>query len=122
MKPLIVKWQEQPEPHNYPAARSFLSLIFEEDAASALVEKLQNAPLSGFKAKDILRASGLSLLPSDNARVQRNRQKISTGIALSPVLLVRDSAHSKVILADGYHRLCAVYMMDEDTVMSCKIV
>ncbi len=122
MKPLDIQWQDEPEDHNYPAAQSYLNLIFEESVAGALVEKLRSAPLSGFKAKDILRASGLSLLPINNARVVRNHQKISTGIALSPVLLVRDSVHAKVILADGYHRLCAVYMLDENTLMSCKLV
>ncbi len=122
MKPSPVEWKDQPEDHNYPAAQSFLTLIFEESAANALVEKLRGAPLSGFKAKDILRASGLSLLPTDNARVERNREKISTGVALSPILLVRDTARAKVILADGYHRLCAVYSTDESAVMSCKIV
>jgi hypothetical protein len=27
-----------------------------------------------------------------------------------------------VIIADGYHRLCAVYSIDEDAVIPCKIV
>lgn len=121
-KPVEIEWLGAPEPHNYPAAQSFLSLIFEEAAASTLIEKLRAAPLSGFKAKDILRASGLSLLPDSNARVERNHEKISSGVALSPILLVRDTVRAKVILADGYHRLCAVYLLDEDAMMSCKIV
>jgi hypothetical protein len=41
---------------------------------------------------------------------------------LSPLLLVRDTRTSKLIIADGYHRLCAVYMFDEDAVIPCKIV
>jgi len=28
----------------------------------------------------------------------------------------------RVIVADGYHRLCAVYSYDEDAVIPCKIV
>jgi hypothetical protein len=27
-----------------------------------------------------------------------------------------------LIIADGYHRLCAVYKFDEDAVIPCKIV
>jgi len=27
-----------------------------------------------------------------------------------------------VIVADGYHRLCAVYQIDEDAWIPCKIV
>jgi hypothetical protein len=34
---------------------------------------------------------------------------------------VRDSVNGKVIVADGYHRLCAVYSYNEDAVIPCKI-
>jgi hypothetical protein len=35
---------------------------------------------------------------------------------------VRDRANGKVVIADGYHRLCAVYTFDEDAWIPCKIV
>jgi hypothetical protein len=38
------------------------------------------------------------------------------------MLLVRDKSNGKVVIADGYHRLCAVYGFDEDAVIPCKIV
>ena len=41
---------------------------------------------------------------------------------LSPLLLYRDKTNSKLIVADGYHRLCAVYTFDEDAMIPCKIV
>jgi len=44
------------------------------------------------------------------------------GEKLSPLLLVRASAEGKVVVADGYHRLCAVYGFDEDALIPCKIV
>ncbi len=78
--------------------------------------------MASFKAKDIFRASGLSLLGVSNSHVERDRKKITAGKSLSPLLLVRDSANGKVIIADGYHRLCAVYSCDEDAVIPCKIV
>jgi len=38
------------------------------------------------------------------------------------ILLVRDKARGRVVIADGYHRLCAVYTFDEDALIPCKIV
>lgn len=77
--------------------------------------------MTAFKAKDIFRASGLSLLGVSNHHVQRDQKKIADGKELSPILLVRDPAHGKVIIADGYHRMCAVYSLDEDAQIPCKI-
>ena len=50
------------------------------------------------------------------------QKKIESGIALSPLLLIRDAVHGKDVIADGYHRLCAIYSFDEDAVICCKIV
>ena len=75
-----------------------------------------------FKAKDILRASQLSLLGVSNFHVEKDRKKIRHGTALSPLLLVRDPMNGKVVVADGYHRLCAVYGVDEDASIPCRIV
>jgi hypothetical protein len=36
--------------------------------------------------------------------------------------LVRDEASGKVVIADGYHRLCAIYSFDEDALIHCKII
>jgi hypothetical protein len=54
--------------------------------------------------------------------VEKDRDRISRGEKLSPLLLCRDQAHGKLIIADGYHRLCAVYKFDEDALIPCKIV
>lgn len=117
-----IKWRSLPEDHDYPAAQSYLSLIFEASVASAYVEKLKSAPISLFKAKDIFRASGLSLLGISNSHVGKDQQKVEAQKELSPLLLVRDATHGKVIIADGYHRMCAVYTFDEDIQIPCKIV
>lgn len=117
-----IKWFDEPEEHNYPAALSYLSLIYPEPTAAGCVEALRQAPNSQFKAKDIFRASGLSLLGVSNSHVDRDQDKIESGRELSPLLLVRDAAHGRVIVADGYHRLCAVYSFDEDALIPCKIV
>jgi hypothetical protein len=117
-----IRWMKDPEDHNFPAAQSYLSLLYEPLTAKAFVQKLRRAPLSSFKAKDIFRASGLSLLGISNNHVEKDRKKIKAGRKLSPLLLVRDKLHGKVIIADGYHRLCAVYSFDEDAEIPCKIV
>jgi hypothetical protein len=121
-KHVQIKWLNEPEKQDYPAALSYLSLIYPERSAAASVEKLKGAAISEFKAKDIFRASGLSLLGISNAHVEKDRQKIKSGQKLSPLLLVRDSANGKIVIADGYHRLCAVYAFDEDAMIPCKIV
>ncbi len=114
-------WLDEPDDHDYQAAHSYLSLIYDENTVSGIVEELKKAPLSVFKAKDIFRASGLSLLGVSNSHVEKDRQKIAKGHRLSPLLLVRDRHNGKVVIADGYHRLCAVYSYDEDAVIPCKI-
>ena len=117
-----IRWLAKPDEQDYPAAHSYLSLLYDGETAAQLVEKLRSAPLAPFKAKDIFRASGLSLLGVSNKHVQKDQKKIRDGEKLSPILLVRDKAHGKVVIADGYHRLCAVYTFDEDAEIPCKIV
>lgn len=116
-----VMWLHEPEEQDYPAAQSFLCLLYDEQTAVTYVEKLKRAPMSEFKAKDIFRASGLSLLGISNTHVEKDRHKIQSGHQLSPLLLIRDSANGRVIVADGYHRLCAVYSYEEDVLIPCKI-
>lgn len=115
-----IHWRDAPDDHDYPAALSYLSLIFDPEKAGRLVSALKRAEMENFKAKDVFRASGLALLGVSNSHVEKNEQKIRDGKRLSPILLVR--AFGKVIVADGYHRLCAVYRHDEDAAIPCKIV
>lgn len=115
-------WLGRSEEHDYPAAMSYLSLLYDEKIAAMYVNKLRRRPVIKFKSKDIFRASGLSLLGVSNTHVQTDRKKILSGKKLSPLLLVRDTKNGKVVIADGYHRLCAVYFYDEDAVIPCKII
>jgi hypothetical protein len=118
----VIQWLPEPEEHDYPAATSYLSLIYPDAITETVVSALQAAPVRLFKSKDIFRASGLSLLGISNEHVKRDQKKIRKGIALSPLLLLRDTANGKVVIADGYHRLCAVYSFDEDALIPAKIV
>lgn len=117
-----IKWFEELEAHNYPAAKSYLSLIIDDIDVDSLISKLEKKEIIKFKAKDIFRASGLSLLGVSNSHVEKTRDKIEHGKNLSPILLIKDIKNRKVIIADGYHRMCGVYHYDEDIEIPCKIV
>jgi hypothetical protein len=82
----------------------------------------KKAQVLQFKAKDIFRASGLPLLGINNSHVKADQKRLVAGKKLSPLLLVRQASSGKVIIADGYHRLCAAYSLDEDASIPCKIV
>jgi hypothetical protein len=117
-----IKWLADAEEHTYPAAQSYLLLLRDEHQVGKLISGLRSAGVTQFKAKDVFRASGLSLLGVSNSHVEKDRRKIKAGKPLSPLLLVRDENNGKVVVADGYHRLCAVYTFDEDAWIKCKIV
>jgi len=115
-----IKWLDEPEDHDYPAALSYLTLVGNHQYARYTVEALKDAPVIKFKAKDIFRASKLSLLGVSNSHVKKDRKKILRGEALSPLLMVRHG--NDLVIGDGYHRLCSVYSFDEDAVIPCKLV
>ena len=112
-----VKWLETPEAHDFPAAADYLALLADADTADRLAQKLKGATVTHNKAKDILRAAQLRLLPQDNPHVAADLSKIKKGQPLSPILLVRGDFRTGVPLqiADGYHRVCASYHTDENT-------
>ena len=119
-KEVTIEWMNKPQGHDYPAAKSYLSLIYKDRSVAKCIQQLKKAPVVQFKAKDIYRASNLSLLGISNSHVEKDRKKILAGQKLSPLLLVRDKG--KVIIADGYHRMCSVYSFDEDALIPCKII
>jgi hypothetical protein len=117
-----ILWLTKPGDNDYQASLSYLSLIFDIKSAKKLVKSLKKASMTSFKAKDIFRSSGLSLLGISNGHVEKNTKKLQTGIRLPPLLLVRDDRQRRLIIAEGYHRLCSVYLIDEDANIPCKIV
>ena len=121
-KPKEIKWFPGVEEHDYPAAESYLQLLYSEDKVAVMISKFRSATIVQFKAKDIFRATQLSLLGISNLHVEKDRKKIEKNICISPLLLLRDEHNGKVVIADGYHRLCAIYEFDEDAWIRCKIV
>ena len=118
------RWGDEPDEHDYPAAASFLSLICDPTEVRRLVTALKAAPIVHYKAKDLLRASALALLPADNFHVAGDLAKVARGQPLSPVLLMRGDFRRGVPLtiAGGYHRVCASYHLDEDADIPCHLV
>jgi hypothetical protein len=113
-------WKEGPETQDFPAAESYLSLLLEATAAARLVKALRKQQtLQHFAAKDILRASGLPLLAADDSEVAGDLRKVKRGEKLSPVLLIQGIP---LWVADGYHRVCASYHLDEKALVPCRIV
>jgi len=113
-------WLKEPEEHDFPAALDYLELLFEPEAAAGLVTQLRQAKTIQKKAKDLFRASRLPLLPRDNIHVKENLKKVKDKKKLSPILLVRGK--ERLIIADGYHRLCCSYYLTEDLEVPCRLV
>jgi len=116
-------WKDEPDEHDYPAAGDYLSLLMSTDEVTTTLSALRSSPITHRKAKDLLRASRLELLAPDNAHVAGDLAKVRHGERLSPILLVRGHASSDVALtiADGYHRVCASYHIDENADIPCHI-
>jgi hypothetical protein len=117
------RWKELPDEHDYPAAQDYLSLVISPAVAKKLVRRLRTVPIEHRKAKDLLRASRLPLLATDNFHVSKDLKKVAQGRLLSPVLLVRGTLRPQtpLIVADGYHRICSSYHLDEDADIPCRI-
>lgn len=119
-----VKWLPKPEKHDFQAAQDYLSLIMPAKLAAEYRRRFAAArgDITRRKAKDILRASQLALLGEDNKHVASDLRKAASGTALSPILLVRGDNDHPLIIADGYHRVCASYWIDENTAIPCLLV
>ena len=118
-----LKWSEKDEDSDFDAAFKYLSLLCSDRKAHALVKSLRGSKILEHAAKDILRAAQLPLLPSDESHVSEDLKRIQKGKALAPVLLVRGDLASglPLVVADGYHRICAVCYFDESAPVRCRI-
>jgi disulfide oxidoreductase YuzD len=117
-----IKWLSDVEEQDYPAAESYLTILYSQDKVTKMMVKFRASAVVKFKTVDIFRACQLPLKSASNSQVKEEIRKISKGERLSPILLLRDEMHGKVVIADGYHRMCAVYEVDEEAVIPCKII
>jgi hypothetical protein len=119
-----IVWKKKPEPEDYQGALSFLTLIFPDAKSKSLLRALHKTENIERAAKDLLRAAGLPLLARDEPHVDEDLKKIHKGKALAAVLLVRGDMSKGVplIVADGYHRICAICYYDESAPIPCRMV
>jgi hypothetical protein len=119
-----LKWSEQKEDEDFEAAFKYLSLLCSDTKAKALVKGLRGSKPIEHAAKDLLRAAELPLLPRDDPHVDDDLKRIQKEKPLAPVLVVRGDMASglPLVVADGYHRICAVVYFDESAPVRCRIV
>ena len=119
-----IVWKQKSEPEDYEGALNFLTLIFSEAKSKNLLGALRKAKNINRAAKDLLRAAKLPLLPRDEPHVDEDLKRIHKGKPLAPVLLIRGDISKGIplIVADGYHRICAICYYDESAPIPSRLV
>ena len=121
-KTVEVKWLEKPVDKDYLSAETFLQLLYGAKKARRWAAALKDAKMVKFAAKDLLRASATPISEVQAFDWVRQQQAIAQGKQLAPILLVRQDNGGHLIIADGFHRLCAVFGVDQEALVPCKIV
>ena len=120
LRDLPEPWDDEPGPRDLAAAREYLCLIFEPRLAERLTGALAAVEtIRVHRAADLLRAKPLR---RKDLAVRVELNKIDRGQRLAPVLLVRDITRHVLIVADGFARICASRLVNEDAVIPCRIV
>ena len=119
-----VTWSSRPAKEDLLAARRYLILLFRDSDAKRLAERARTAGITEHVAKDLLRACRLPLLPSDEKHVAQDLKRIRKGKPLSPILIVQGDLirDRPLVIADGYHRMCAACHTDEDAPVSAVLI
>ena len=114
-------WKDEPDEQDFPAATDYLSLLLPGLVSLSIVSELKGAETIYRKAKDLMRASRLPLLPAENPHVAKDLKKVAKGNLFSPVLLVRGNAEAGCTLtASIYHG--GKRALDEDADIPCRLV
>ncbi len=122
MSSKAIHWLEHIDDGDFDAAKTYLELLYPPAQSRSLVRALRSARMQSFAAKDILRSSELKLLGRKDPDVAKQLKKLRAGDGLSPLLLVRErGGRARLIVADGFHRLCAAMHVDEEGKIPCKI-
>jgi hypothetical protein len=119
-----IKWKSGAKAKDYEGVRDFLTLLCSEGEADKLIADLMKAVPIERAGKDLLRAAALPLLSEDDPHVTKDLKDIRKGKSLPPVLIVRGELKKSryLVIADGYHRVCASYIVDESSPISCRLV
>ena len=118
----LIAWQDDAPESDYQSAAHFLALLDNREHIDTLLADLRVAPIVEYKAIDLLRAAQLIVPKQDDLPTREQLRQIRDGEPIAPILLVRVEALKKVIVADGFHRICAAYRTDPDVMLHCKLV
>jgi hypothetical protein len=118
------QWKRRPEHADYQAALDYLSLQFTQSTAKRLVARARRAPCIERIAKDLLRATNLPLLSVDEKHVAQDLKRIRKGKPISPIIMIQGdlTKNRPLVIADGYHRVCAACHADEDAPVAAVLV
>jgi hypothetical protein len=105
-----VLWQEDVSGHDFKGALNYLSLLLDEDRASAAVHDLKKGRVVWRRPNDVLRACHRDPLPDRDPGVVKERARVQARRKLLPVLVV--SFEFGADIADGYHRTSMAYSLD----------
>lgn len=116
-----IKWLPEPASDTYDSAKTFLELMYKPKKARRWVKRLKKAGVSEYAAKDILRASAIPIATVRAFDWKKQQDEIKQGDPLSPILLIRQNNGGPLIIADGFHRMCALFSTDQEVSVPCKI-
>lgn len=113
----------KPVAQDYTGAQAFLNLCCPPDVSAALLAKLKSSKVTQARANDILRASKLKPITDNDPGVAKEIDNIKSQVVLPPVLLVQGDVFRGIplVIADGFHRVCAAFLRDPDAVVSCVL-
>lgn len=116
-------WSPAPSVDDYAGAANYLSLTMSDDEVRAAIMGIRQSKTVYYRAQDILRAARLDVLSEDDPHVKDKTGLIKAGTPMPPVLLIQGNAslHHPLIVADGWHRVAAVYWRDSEGSIPCKM-
>ncbi|HWZ47442.1 MAG TPA: hypothetical protein VNX00_04390 [Herbaspirillum sp.] len=121
-KKKAIRWQTEPAGKDYDAAETFLQLLYKPKKAHRWAKQLKQAKITAYAAKDILRASCTPMSEIQAFDWRKQQKEIDEGKPLSPILIVKQDNGGRLIIADGFHRMCALFANDQEIEVPCKIV
>lgn len=116
-----LKWSKSPKRKDYVTAEAYLRFQFGRKGASALTTRLKRAAVQKCAARDILRASHTPMAEVKAFDWDKQNKDIKRGRRFSPILLVCGEHGDPLVIADGFHRLCAAFAFDQDIKVRFKL-
>jgi len=114
-----ITWADKADKSDLAGAYGYLTLQYNDKVAEEIVELLGNNEIVTHRACDILRACDLSPLPIGNIDVIKYLRKFLAGDTIGPALIL--STADTAELADGLHRISALYYLDVEADVACVV-